>query len=167
MKLVVDGIDVSDQYPNEKIREMYTKAGYGVMTTYKGPLVDQMRTAASFLKHVLAIYYDTGEVHTCVTGPKGLPGGYPTRLSASGAEVVVPELGIEAAIKINESGARLDAIEKVKDDGTVVYIEKNVKLMREVLGYECEELKVEESQERAQELNMKLKELYEKYNVGK
>jgi malate/lactate dehydrogenase len=166
VKILVDGEDVSSRYPNERIQEMYDKSQYGVMSTFKGPLVDQMRTASSFLKHVLAIYFDTGEVHTCVTGPNGLPGGYPTRLSATGAEVIVPELGLEEAVTINESGAILDGIEKVKDDGTVVYIDENVKKMREVLGYECEELKIEEAPERAQELNAKLKSLYEKYNVG-
>jgi len=165
IKILVDGEDVSDRYPNDRIREMYAAAQYGAFSTYKGPLVDQMRTAASFLKHVLAIYYDTGEVHTCVNGPSGLPGGYPTRLSAAGAEVVVPELGLEEAIRINEAGARIDGIERVKDDGTVVYVEDNVKKMRETLGYECAELKVSESEERARELNAKLRKLYEKYNV--
>ncbi|HUS77776.1 MAG TPA: hypothetical protein VM050_03850, partial [Patescibacteria group bacterium] len=66
----------------------------------------------------------------------------------------------------NEAGGRLDGIEGVKDDGTVVFVEKNVDLMREVVGYECEELKVSESEERARELNSKLKKLYEKYNVS-
>ena len=165
VKVLVDGEDVSARYTNDRIREMYTAAQYGAFSTYKGPLVDQMRTAASFLKHVLAIYHDTGEVHTCVNGPSGLPGGYPTRLSAAGAEVVVPELGLEEAIRINEAGARIDGIERVKDDGTVVYVEDNVKRMRETLGYECAELKVSESEERARELNAKLKKLYEKYNV--
>jgi len=166
IKIVVDGVDVSDRYPNDKIREMYSAAQYGAFSTYEGPLVEQMRTASSFLKHVLAIYHDTGEVHSCVVSPLGLPGGYPTRLSASGAEVVVPELGLEEAIRINEAGARIDGIERVKDDGTVVFVEENVKLMRETLGYECAELKVSESGERARELNDKLRKLYEKHNVG-
>jgi len=53
----------------------------------------------------------------------------------------------------------------VKDDGTVVYLEENVKHMREVVGYECEELKPSESEERARELNRHLKRLYDKYKV--
>ncbi len=66
----------------------------------------------------------------------------------------------------NEAGARLDGIERVKDDGTVVFVEENVELMREVVGYECEVLKVSESEERARELNAKLRKLYEKYKVS-
>jgi len=95
-----------------------------------------------------------------------LPGAYPTRLSAEGAEVVLPGLSLEEAVEINEAGARLDGIERVKDDGTVVFVEENVELMREVVGYECEELKVSESEERARELNAKLRKLYEKYKVS-
>jgi malate/lactate dehydrogenase len=164
-KTIVDGEDLSHVYTPDRIREMYAKAQYGAFSTYKGPLVDQMRTASSFLKHVLAIHHDTGHVHTCVNGPNGLPGGYPTRLSAKGAEVTIPDLSLEESIAINEAGARIDGIERVKDDGTVVYVEENVKLMRETLGYECPELKVSESEERARELNAQLRKLYEKHNV--
>jgi hypothetical protein len=124
-----------------------------------------MRTASSFLKHVLAVYYDTGEVHTCVAGAAGLPGAYPSRLSEEGAEVVLPGISLEEAVRINEDGGRIDGIEKIKDDGTVVYCEKNVEYMREVVGYECEELKPSESEERARELNALLRKLYDKYNV--
>ncbi len=165
VKVVVDGEDVSDQWPNERITRLYQEAGYGVVTQYKSALVDQMRTASSFLKHVLAIYYDTKEVHTCVTGVEGLQGGYPTRLGRSGAEVVLPGISREEAIRINEEGAKIDGIEKIKNDGTVVFCEKNVEYMREVVGYECTELKPNESEERAKELNKLLRKLYDKYNV--
>jgi len=165
VKILVNGEDVTDRFPNELIVKLYQAGGYAATYQYKGPLVDQMRTASSFLKHVLAIYYDTKEIHTCVTGPNGLPGGYPTRLSAEGAEVVLPGLSIEEAIEINEAGARLDGIERVKDDGTVVFMDENVELMREVVGYECRELTTSESEERAKELNTKLKRLYEKHNI--
>ena len=165
VKVIVDGEDVSDQWPNERITRLYQEAGYGAITQYKTALVDQMRTASSFLKHVLAIYYDTREVHTCVTGVEGLPGGYPARLSGKGAEIVLPGISREAAIRINEEGAKIDGIERIKDDGTVVFCDKNVEYMREVVGYECKELKPNESEERAKELNTLLKKLYEKYNV--
>ncbi|MBL7168009.1 hypothetical protein ISS40_04990 [Candidatus Bathyarchaeota archaeon] len=166
LKIMVDGEDVSQRFPNEKVTRVYNEAGYAAKAQYTGPLVDQMRTAASFLKHVLAIYFDTGEVCSCVAGPQGLPGAYPARLSAEGAEVVLPGLSLEEAVEINRAGARLDGIERVKDDGTVVFVEENVELMREVVGYECEELKVSESEERARELNAKLRKLYEKYKVS-
>ena len=165
VKILVDGEDVTDRFPNKKITKLYVDGGYGAPGQFKSALVDQMRTASSFLKHVLAIYYDTGEVHTCVAGPAGLPGAYPSRLSERGAEVVLPGISLKEAVRINEEGGRIDGIEKIKDDGTVVYLEKNVEYMREVVGYECEELKPSESEERAKELNKLLRRLYDKYNV--
>ena len=165
VRIIVDGEDVSDEWPNERITKLYQESGYGEVTQYKSALVDQMRTASSFLKHVLAIYYDMGEVLTCVTGVEGLPGGYPARLSREGAEVVLPGISLEGAIRINEDGGKIDGIERIKDDGTVVFCEKNVEYMREVVGYECEELKPSESEERATELNKLLRKLYDKYNV--
>jgi hypothetical protein len=165
VKVIVEGEDVTDNYSNKKLKEMYHAAGYGTSIQYAGALVDQMRTAASFLKNVLGIYYDTQRIHVCVPGPNGLPGAYPTRLGEKGAEIILPGISEKEAVKINEKGARLDGIERVKDDGTVVFIEENVDYMREVMSYECEELKPSESEERAQELNWLLKKLYDKHKV--
>jgi hypothetical protein len=97
-----------------------------------------------------------------------LPGGYPARLSYErGAEVLLPEgITLEEAIKVNEEGGRIgDGIEKIKDDGTVVFTEKAVKIYREILGYECEELKIEESEERARELRALFRKLGERYGL--
>jgi hypothetical protein len=165
VKILVNGLDVTERYQNERLMNMYHAAGYATSVQYSGALVDQMRTAASFLKNVLAIYYNTQNIHECVPGPNGLPGSYPTRLGEEGAELMLPGMSKKDAININEMGAKLDGIEQVKNDGTVVFLEESVKNMREVVGYECEELKPSESEERAQELNQLLMKLYEKYNV--
>ena len=144
---------------------MYAEAGYAGSSQYAGALVDQMRTAASFLKNVLAVYYNTNEEMECVPGPNGLPGAYPCRLGENGAKVFVPDIGVEEAIKINQVGGQHDGIERIKDDGTVVYMDENVEYMREVVGYDCKELKPSKSEERAWELNVLLKKLYDKYKV--
>ena len=157
VRILLDGEDITDRWPNEKITKHYREAGYGVVTQLHGNLVDQMRTASSFLKHVLAIYYDTKEVHTCVTGVEGLPGGYPARLSHRGAEVVLPGISRDEAVRINREGALIDGIREIKQDGTVVFCDENVENMRNVLGYECTELHPEESYERAQELDKLLR----------
>lgn len=167
VKIMVDGEDFTDRYPNTKLRDMYAKAGYARSTQYTGALVDQMRTAASFLKNILAVYYDTEETMECVPGPNGLPGAYPCRLGENGAEVVVPDISLDEAIEINRAGGQYDGIERIKDDGTVVYRDENVEFMREVVGYDCKELKPSESEERAKELDTLLKKLYDKYSVSK
>lgn len=166
VKIIADGQDITKQYPNQKLMEMYHKAGYADSVQFEGAPVDQMRTAVSFLNNVLAIYYDTKKLQVCVPGPNGLPGAYPARLSAEGAEVVLPGITLEEAIRINEDSGKLDGIEKIKGDGTVVFLDQNVEYMRQVVGYDCKELKLEESEERAKELGRCLKRMYEKYKVG-
>jgi len=83
------------------------------------------------VKNILAILNDTREL-THAPGPNGLPGGYPVRLSAKGAEVVLPEeLSLEEAVRINEEAQKFDGIQEIKNDGTVFFTEKAVKIMRE------------------------------------
>ncbi|MFH1489708.1 MAG: hypothetical protein ABII06_12470 [Pseudomonadota bacterium] len=166
VKIMVEGMDVTREYSNEKLAQMYRDAGYAASVQFAGPLVDQMRTAVSFLNNVLAIYYDTRKIHECVPAPEGLPGSYPARVSAEGVEVVLPGISRQEAIEINKAGGRIDGIEEIKDDGTVVYLDRNVEYMREVVGYDCKELKIEESEDRAKELEQRLKKLYEKYTVS-
>jgi len=163
VKICVDGSDVTDRFPQKMLRERMMKfqrarTGAG----WRGP-PPQQQTASCFLKNVLAIYFDTGElVHA--TGPKGLWGGYPVRLSAEGAEVVIPKgLTLDEALEVNRQGAKLDGIEEMRDDGSIVFTEQAVKVMRETLGYECERLTVEESDERARELDR----LYRRYSEKK
>ena len=165
LKIIADGEDVTAKFPNEKITNIYQSANYGAFSTYVGPVVDQMRTAASFLKNVYAIYYDTNELMQCIPGVNGLPGAYPARLNAEGADVVLPGISLDEAIDINNAGGRIDGIEEIKDDGTVVFLDENVEYMREVVGYDCKELKLKDSAERAKDLNEGLKRLYEKYRV--
>jgi hypothetical protein len=166
-KITAAGEDVSAMYRVKTIAKLYDKYGYANMPSFPGPLVDQMKTASSFLKITLAIYYDSEELIQCLPGPNGLPGGYPCILGASGAKVTLPGINLKDAVKLNEDGAKIDGIESVKSDGTVVFVEENVKLMREVVGYDCPEIKPAEHEERAKELDVKLKRIYEKHNVGK
>lgn len=167
LKILARKEDVTDKFPHDKLRDLCYAEGFFDRPQLKAPLVNQFRVAASFLRNTLAIYFNTRELRMCVPGPNGLPGGYPCRLSQEGAEVVLPnDLTLENAIKINEQGARFDGIEAVKDDGTVVYLDENVRNMEDILGYRCKELRVSEVGERAKELNAKLKKCYEKYARG-
>ena len=166
VKIIVDGVDVTEQYPNERLMKMYHAAGYAASIQFAGPVVEQMRTAVSFLNNVLGIYYDTKKTHESVPGPEGLPGAYPARVSEDGVEVVLPGISREEAIEINKAGARIDGIEDIREDGTVVFRDQNVEYMREVVGYECKELKLEECEGRAEELGRGLKRMYDKYKVA-
>ncbi|MBC8249838.1 MAG: hypothetical protein H8E90_09185, partial [Anaerolineales bacterium] len=108
--------------------------------------------AASGVKNALALLRDTGLL-THSPGPQGLPGGYPVRLNAAGAEVFLPVgITLEEAVVINEAGQRGDGIERIEDDGTVIYTDKAVQILKEILGYDLAPLKFDECDERAKEL---------------
>lgn len=91
------------------------------------------KVAASAVGHLMSILNDTNEF-THAPGPSGLPGGYPIRLGAKSAEVVLPEgLSLEEAIKINVESMRYEGIEEIKDDGTVVATDEARAIAKEML----------------------------------
>lgn len=153
VKIYADNKDVTDMFPKDKLGELVMKArsrGTG-QTGWSGP-PPQQATASCFLRNVLAIYFDKKEL-LHASGPKGLPGGYPVRLSYDAVDVVVPdELTLEDAVRINEDGARYDGIQEIKSDGTLVLTDKAARIMRETLGYEREEYRLDESAIIAKEL---------------
>jgi hypothetical protein len=125
IKIFVGGDDVTEQFPPtylcnslQKIHDtsfLYPKSPLGLSAKYY-----QQFIASSFVQNILAIYFNTGKI--ChAPGPCGLPGGYPVRLSADGAEVYLPkEITLEEAIKINNECGKYDGIERIEDNGTVI-----------------------------------------------
>jgi len=108
--------------------------------------------AASGVKNAMAMLFDTGLLSHS-PGPQGLPGGYPIRLGASGAEVFLPAgISLEQAVAINETCQHADGIERVEDDGTVIYSEKAVQIFKEVLDFDLTSLEFDECDSRADEL---------------
>ncbi|HYU76893.1 MAG TPA: hypothetical protein VEL31_29850 [Ktedonobacteraceae bacterium] len=93
-------------------------------------------------------------------GPNGLVGTYPLRRGETGIEVFFPQgLTLEEAIRINEDGQRLDGIEQIDNDGTVYFTERNMAILKEVLGYECRRMPLSEVEQWARELRAKYLEL--------
>jgi hypothetical protein len=108
--------------------------------------------ASSFVKNILAIANDEGEI-THSPGPNGLPGGWPVRLSQKGAEVVLPQgLNLAEARRIVEEAQKFDGIEKIQEDGSIVLTDVACSIMKEVIGYECKQFSLDESESRAKEL---------------
>jgi hypothetical protein len=164
LKILVAGRDVTKNFD---IKEDLVKGS----DFYTGPVHksepprEQTFVSAAYTKNILSIYFNDGRIHSSIPGPNGLPGSYPTRLSAKGAEIVMPEgITFEEATRIIEQARRYDAIETIKDDGTVVYVEKMAKDFKEVTGYECYELSLKQVEERATELNSLVKNAIRKYS---
>lgn len=145
LKIMVNDKDVTDQFDTQQLlieANKYMPKGQD----------DHFIVAASTVKNIMCILNDTNEL-TYAPGPEGLPGGYPIRLSRKGASVYLPEeISKQDAIKINEEAQKFDGIERIEDDGTVVFTKKANEIMKELLGYKCDRLKPDESEERAKEL---------------
>lgn len=126
----------------------------------------QYVVAASSLKNIMEIYNDSGEI-THAPGPQGLPGGYMVRLSRKGAEVVLPkDMTLEEAIRINEEAQKFDGIESILDDGRVRFTEKSWSTLKELVGYDCREMSIDESEERAKELREKFVAFAKRHGVN-
>ncbi len=114
LHLTIDGRDVNDEY------DLTT------MLHWPKPIqwnrVDEFSLfAASAVKNLLALIGDH-DARTHVSGPLGLPGGYPVIVGPGGIELdLPPEIDLDTAIDLNTRAARWDGIERIEDDGTVVY----------------------------------------------
>lgn len=123
----------------------------------------QILTASSGAATTLAMANDTRKfMHA--PGPNGLPGGYPVRVDADGGKVVLPsDITLEEAVEINEQCARFDGIERIDDDGTIHFVGKNMRVMKDMLGYYAKSMELDETEERYRELDRKFTEFASQY----
>jgi hypothetical protein len=150
IRIMVGDQDVTGHFDTDQL--LYDVIQMQVHGEHLNPVV-----AASGVKNALALLRDSGLL-THSPGPQGLPGAYPIRLGAAGAEVFLPVgITLEEAVAINETAQRGDGIEKVEDDGTVVYTENAVHVLKEVLDYDLAPLRFDECDERARELIARFK----------
>jgi hypothetical protein len=120
-----------------------------------GGLTGQILTASSAAAIVRAVATDRQEMlHS--PGVDGLPGGYAARIGENGAKVILPKgLSLEEAVQVNKDGNKYDGIEEIRDDGTVIYTDREMAIMKEMFGYYCKEMKLEETEERSNEIREK------------
>ena len=159
LKIYVGDQDITDKYDIKRLLQSPPKSERlrSVRETL-WPFTNQI-TAASAVKNILAIANDSN-IYTLAPAPNGLIGGYPVRLNARGATVVLPkELTLEQATKINEDAEKFDGIEKIKTDGTIVFTDKTYTIMKE-LGYDCQELAFDDMEARGKELEALLRKLH-------
>lgn len=125
----------------------------------------QNKTAAGAVRNIMAVLNDTNEfAHAC--GINGLIGGYPCRINAQGATVELPDgVTMEQAMKINTDGMKFEGCQEIKDDGTLVNTDDAVKLTKKYFGFECKEIKVEDSHDWAKRIIASFKEIADKHNV--
>ena len=145
LRIMVGDEDVTECFNTDQLLHELMQ-GY-LASEHLNPVV-----AASGVKNALAMLFDTGLL-THSPGPQGLPGGYPVRLGADGAEVFLPTgLSLEEAVAINETCQVADGIARVEEDGTVIYTDESVQIFKELLDYDLKPLIFDECDERADEL---------------
>jgi hypothetical protein len=141
---LVDGVDVTSKLrPTTLFRalaQQWKRCSGSLMTAASAAIVFD------------GLVNDTGKL-AHVPGPNGLPGGYPVRVSYQKVQVDLPaKLTLERAISINLVGQQRDGIDHVDEDGTVYFSERNMAILKELLGYECVRMPLVETEERAKEL---------------
>ncbi|MBA7714772.1 hypothetical protein ES703_123804 [subsurface metagenome] len=156
LKVMLGDKDITNQFDKDRLM-------YDGVKLYPPGLDFTTVSASSTIKNLMALLYDTG-LMTHSPAPNGLPGGYPVRLSAKGAEVVLPEeLTLEQAIGINEEAQRYDGVERIEEDGTVVFTDYTVQIMKEMIGFDCLKFKPDEIEARAREQISLYRKLEKKY----
>ncbi|MFI2027654.1 hypothetical protein [Streptomyces buecherae] len=122
----------------------------------------QLLTASSAMRVVHALA-GGGERTAHAPAPGGLPGGYPVRVDAGGIALDLPaDVPLDLAVAINEDCQRADGIDRVDADGTVTFSAREMSVMKELLGYECRTMRLEDSGEWAEELGAKYRKFAER-----
>ncbi|MGJ3263020.1 MAG: hypothetical protein ACFE0R_07275 [Salinarimonas sp.] len=128
-----------------------------------GGVAGQLLTASSAVRVIEAMATDSGLL-AHAPAPAGLPGGYPVRVYRDGAVLDLDEsLDREDAIRINEDCQRADGIEAIEDDGTVVFTEPEMAIMKSMLGYECRRMALADAEDWAAELGAKYRDFAAQY----
>ena len=155
LKIIADYRDVTQQYDLLKLQK---DAGQ----MWGGDYGDTL-TASSQCKHALAMLND-GRILTIAVSPNGLVGGYPVWLGADGPKLALPDdITLDEAIKINLGGQLRDGIEEIREDGTIVFPDNVVKVVKDIFGFECKSFHVTEVDEVATEQKRKFDETVRKF----
>jgi hypothetical protein len=98
-------------------------------------------TAVHALSIVRALLSDGVPLRTSAPSPAGLPGGFPVSIRAGDVALDLPSsLSLEAALDFQIKSARLDGVDSIRDDGTVVFTEASQLHLRDLAGEVAEPL---------------------------
>jgi len=158
IKICVNDKDVTEQFNTDQLM-------WDAIKLYPPDTEFTTVSANSTIKNMFALL-NPNPIFTHSPAPNGLPGGYPVLLSKNGAELALPE-GItkEEAIKINEESNKIDGIERIEEDGTVVYADYTHQILKEMLNFDHPTFKAEDSLDVAFELMAKYREFAAKSSI--
>ena len=144
-RLTIDGADATD-----RVDLTAALSSWPEVINWHGDVPNSLY-AGSAVKNAIALA-GTEPLVTHVSAPMGLPGGYPAVVGSGTVELrLPPDLSAEEAVAINDRAARFDGIERIEDDGTVVYTAESCAAM-ENLGYRCEAVEFDDLARRCDDL---------------
>lgn len=151
LRIYVKGEDITADFPlNEIIMEAVDTSGVETSRTLN--VTNAPITAASAVRNVLALFSDK-KIMAHASGVDGIPGGFPVELSVLGAELSLPNgLTRDEVIKINTEGMKIEGVENIEEDGTVILTEHEKRWIREGLGLNWESIPLSRLGEMANEL---------------
>ncbi|MFB0564402.1 MAG: hypothetical protein ACETWK_01830 [Candidatus Aminicenantaceae bacterium] len=150
LRIEKDGEDITKEVEGDKLL-------FAPYPLPPGPAIHFL-TAGTAVRLIKA-FFSEDEVLIHAPGPKGLPGGYPVIVGRRGIKLApIKGISLEESVSINERSHRFDGIEKVENDGTVVFCPEAAEIIRSEIGYECTRLSPREAEERAKELIARFKE---------
>jgi len=158
LKIFVGEQDVTEKYDTF---ELLKNTAAGRMRL--GGFECDGQVASSQCKHGLALLNDS-KILSLAPAPGGLTGGYPVRIGADGAKVVLPDgITMDEALKINLQGQKRDGIEEIKDDGTIVFPDAVHQAAKKIYNFDCKSFNIKDVDAVATEQFAKFKELLSKY----
>jgi hypothetical protein len=129
-----------------------------------GPAIHFLTAACTV--HLIRACFSPEPIILHAPAPHGLPGGYPVIVSSRSVQpATIQGLSLAEAITINERSHRFDGIERIEEDGTVVYCPASVEIMRTALGYDCPRLRPGDAEERAAELMSRFREYASRHGI--
>ena len=150
LKVLVNDKDVTDKFDTDQLM-------WDAIKLYPSGIEFTTVSASSTIENMYALLGEQ-KIFRHSPAPNGLPGGYPIILSKAGAELALPEgISKEEAVKLMEEAQKLDGIERIEEDGTVIVPEYANKIMKEMLGFDHPSFKAEDCYDLALEQIAKYK----------
>jgi hypothetical protein len=114
---------------------------------------DTHELSAAATAHAVRALLREEPTATHAPAPRGLPGGYPVRVSRRGVELdLPPQLSAADAIALNERAAAFDGLGRVEPDGTIVFTSEVAAETERLLGLRLDRVRPQEVDAVADEL---------------
>jgi hypothetical protein len=116
------------------------------------PELSASMTASHAVKLVSALLSDFEEV-LLAPGAKGMAGCMPVRVSSTSLDIEIPrELSLHEIEAWFNQGMKVDGVEKINDDGSIVFSESALRVLRDILGIDRRVLQLSQLNEMSDEL---------------